>query len=41
LAAARACQSTADDLGEIVRAASEIQTRGARYPEHLQKMVDC
>ena len=28
-----------DDLGEIDRAAEEIDVRGARYPEHLQKMV--
>ena len=32
-------QLTADDLGEIDRAASEITVHGARYPEHLQKMV--
>jgi aryl-alcohol dehydrogenase-like predicted oxidoreductase len=32
-------QLTADDLREIDRAASEIQVHGARYPEHLQKMV--
>ncbi len=30
---------TTDDLREIVRAASEIKVEGARYPEHLQKMV--
>ena len=30
---------TTDDLREIDRAASEIQVQGARYPEHLQKMV--
>ncbi|HEY3380137.1 MAG TPA: aldo/keto reductase [Vicinamibacterales bacterium] len=28
-----------DDLGEINRAASQIEVQGARYPEHLQKMV--
>jgi len=28
-----------DDLDEINRAASQIEVRGARYPEHLQKMV--
>jgi aryl-alcohol dehydrogenase-like predicted oxidoreductase len=28
-----------DDLGEITRAASQIEVHGARYPEHLQKMV--
>jgi aryl-alcohol dehydrogenase-like predicted oxidoreductase len=32
-------QLTADDLREIDRAASQIEVRGARYPEHLQKMV--
>jgi aryl-alcohol dehydrogenase-like predicted oxidoreductase len=30
---------TADDLHEIDRAAAEISVQGARYPEHLQKMV--
>ena len=30
---------TGDDLGEIDRAAAEIEVHGARYPEHLQKMV--
>ena len=30
---------TTDDLREIDRAASEIEVQGARYPEHLQKMV--
>lgn len=30
---------TADDLREIDRAASGIKIEGARYPEHLQKMV--
>src|SRR5512143_4054890 len=30
---------TADDLREIDRAASQIEVHGARYPEHLQKMV--
>jgi aryl-alcohol dehydrogenase-like predicted oxidoreductase len=32
-------QLTAHDLGEIDRAAAEIEVHGARYPEHLQKMV--
>jgi aryl-alcohol dehydrogenase-like predicted oxidoreductase len=32
-------QLNADDLREIDRAASEIDVRGARYPEHLQKLV--
>jgi aryl-alcohol dehydrogenase-like predicted oxidoreductase len=30
---------TADDLREIDSAASRIKVEGARYPEHLQKMV--
>jgi aryl-alcohol dehydrogenase-like predicted oxidoreductase len=30
---------SADDLREIDRAASQIEVHGARYPEHLQKMV--
>jgi aryl-alcohol dehydrogenase-like predicted oxidoreductase len=29
----------ADDLREIDRAASQIEVQGARYPEHLMKMV--
>ena len=32
-------QLTADDLRDIDRAASQIEVQGARYPEHLQKMV--
>jgi aryl-alcohol dehydrogenase-like predicted oxidoreductase len=32
-------QLTDGDLREIERAASQIQIHGARYPEHLQKMV--
>ena len=32
-------QLTDDDLGEIDRAASQIEVRGARYPEQLLKMV--
>ncbi len=36
---AAATQLSVDDLGEIDRAASQIEVRGARYPEHLQKMV--
>ena len=30
---------TTEDLRDIDRAASEIKVHGARYPEHLQKMV--
>jgi aryl-alcohol dehydrogenase-like predicted oxidoreductase len=37
--AATAIQLTAGDLGEIDRAAAEISVQGARYPEHLQRMV--
>ncbi len=36
---AAALQLTADDLREIDRAAAQIEVRGARYPEHLQKLV--
>jgi aryl-alcohol dehydrogenase-like predicted oxidoreductase len=36
---ATAIQLTADDLREIDRAASQIIVQGARYPEHLQRMV--
>jgi aryl-alcohol dehydrogenase-like predicted oxidoreductase len=32
-------QLTSDDLRDIDRAASHIAVHGARYPEHLQKMV--
>jgi aryl-alcohol dehydrogenase-like predicted oxidoreductase len=32
-------QLTADDLRGIDRAASQIEVHGARYPEHLQKLV--
>ena len=32
-------QLTAGDLRDIDRAASQIEVQGARYPEHLQKMV--
>jgi aryl-alcohol dehydrogenase-like predicted oxidoreductase len=30
---------TADDLRDIDNAASRIEVHGARYPEHMQKMV--
>jgi hypothetical protein len=36
---AAAMQFTADDLWEIDRAASAIEVHGARYSEHLQKLV--
>jgi aryl-alcohol dehydrogenase-like predicted oxidoreductase len=36
---AAAIRLTADDLRDIDRAASEIEVHGARYPEHLQKLV--
>jgi aryl-alcohol dehydrogenase-like predicted oxidoreductase len=32
-------QLTPDDLREIDAAAAEIEVQGARYPEHLQKLV--
>jgi len=38
LGAAR-IQLSPDDLREIDRAASQIEVHGARYPEHLQKLV--
>jgi aryl-alcohol dehydrogenase-like predicted oxidoreductase len=34
-----ATRLSADDLSEIGRAAGQIAVQGARYPEHLQKMV--
>jgi aryl-alcohol dehydrogenase-like predicted oxidoreductase len=37
--AATAIELTADDLREIDRAAAQIAVYGARYPEHLQRMV--
>ena len=30
---------SAEDRGEIDRAAAQIAVQGARYPEHLQRMV--
>jgi aryl-alcohol dehydrogenase-like predicted oxidoreductase len=36
---AAAIQLTADDRREIDEAASQIDVHGARYPEHLQKLV--
>jgi aryl-alcohol dehydrogenase-like predicted oxidoreductase len=36
---AAAVQLTADDLRDIDQAAARIEVHGARYPEHLQKMV--
>jgi aryl-alcohol dehydrogenase-like predicted oxidoreductase len=36
---AAAIRLTAGDLGEIDRAAGQITVQGARYPEHLQKLV--
>jgi aryl-alcohol dehydrogenase-like predicted oxidoreductase len=38
--AAAAVELTADDLGEIEGAAAQIQVQGARYPEHLQRLID-
>lgn len=37
---AAAIHLSADDLREIDQAASRIEVRGARYPEHLQKMIN-
>jgi len=37
--AATETELTADDLREIDRAAAQIAVHGARYPEHLQRMV--
>jgi aryl-alcohol dehydrogenase-like predicted oxidoreductase len=37
--AATKIELTADDLREIDRAAAQIAVHGARYPEHLQRMV--
>ncbi len=31
---------TADDLGQIARATAAIEVLGARYPDHLQRLVD-
>ena len=39
-AGAAAIQLTADDLREIDGAATRIEVRCARYPDHLQKLVD-
>ena len=36
---AASIQLTGDDLREIDRAAAQIEVHGARYPEHLMKMV--
>src|SRR5512139_2034416 len=36
---ASSIELSADDLRDIERAVSQIQVHGARYPEHLQKMV--
>jgi aryl-alcohol dehydrogenase-like predicted oxidoreductase len=36
---AAAIQLSPDDLREIEQAVSRIEVQGARYPEHLQKMV--
>jgi aryl-alcohol dehydrogenase-like predicted oxidoreductase len=32
-----AVELTGDDLGEINRAASEIEVQGARYPEDMER----
>jgi aryl-alcohol dehydrogenase-like predicted oxidoreductase len=38
--AAAAVELTAGDLSEIERAAAQIEVQGARYPEHLQRLID-
>ena len=38
--AATAIELTADDLREIDRAAGEINVHGARYPDHLQRLIN-
>ena len=38
--AATEVELTAEDLAEIDRAASEIRVEGARYPEHLERLID-
>jgi hypothetical protein len=37
---AAAVELTADDLSEIESAAAQIEVQGARYPEHLQRLID-
>jgi aryl-alcohol dehydrogenase-like predicted oxidoreductase len=37
---AAAVELTADDLGDLERAVSGITVQGARYPEHLQQLID-
>ena len=37
---AAAIELTPDDLRQIDSAASKIPVQGARYPEHLQKLVN-
>jgi len=37
---AAAVEVTADDLREIESGASKIEVQGARYPEHLQRLID-
>jgi aryl-alcohol dehydrogenase-like predicted oxidoreductase len=38
--AAAAIELTLGDLAEIENAAAQIQVQGARYPEHLQRLID-
>jgi len=37
---AASIELTADDLGEIDRAASEVTIQGARYPEAMERMTN-
>jgi aryl-alcohol dehydrogenase-like predicted oxidoreductase len=38
--AAATLELTADDLAEIEAAAAQVEVEGARYPEHLQRLID-
>ena len=38
--AAAEVELTSEDLAEIDRAASQIEVEGARYPEHLERLID-
>ena len=37
---AAALELTAEDLDELDRASANVQVKGARYPEAMQKMID-
>ncbi len=40
-AAAADVELSADDLAELDRVAAENQVQGDRYPEHMQRLIDC